>query len=125
MKKELHETMNPHFKNLILTDSGSFHILQYNEYHQPKTYELCEEIGITTKLEYNEEGFLDLNYDIFCPQLWENETPLFILEENKVLDILLGLILSASLKYSSLRSQPPSVFHNDARAGLANIYRCC
>ena len=85
-------------------DAGKFPILQYNESHQPRTYELCTDVGITTKLEYNEEGFLDLNYDLFCKQLWDNETPLFILEENKVLDTLLCLVLSASEKYSTFRS---------------------
>ena len=105
MKKDLHDAMNPQFENLLSKDSGSIPILQYNESHHPKTYELCENIGFNTDLEYNDEGFLDLNYDLFCPQLWQNETPLFILAENKVLDILLGLVLSASLKYSSRRSQ--------------------
>ena len=104
LKKELHDKMNPHFKNLMTKDAGKLPILQYNEYHQPKTYDLCVDVGITTKLEYNEEGFLDLNYDLFCKQLWDNETPLFILEENKVLDTILCLVLSASEKYSALRS---------------------
>ena len=105
MKKDVHDAMNPHFKTLLSKDSEGVPILQYNESHHPQTYELCEKIGFNTHLEYNEEGFLDLNYDLFCPQLWENETPLFILEENKVLDVLLALVLSASSKYSFLRAQ--------------------
>ena len=105
LKKELHDKMDPHFKNLMTTDAGKIPILQYNESHQPRTYELCTDVGIRTKLEYNDEGFLDLNYDLFCKQLWDNETPLFILEKNKVLDILLCLVLSASKKFSTLRSE--------------------
>ena len=98
MKKELHDQFGPHFRKLM-KGSSEVKILQYNEHRQPKVYELCESIGVATKLEYNSEGYLDLNYDLFCKELWDFETPLFILEENKVLDTLLGLILAASEKF--------------------------
>ena len=84
--------------------SSEVQILKYNKYHQPEEYELGQRIRVTTKLEYNYEGYLDLNYDLFCQELCDFETPLFVLEENKLLDILLGLILAASDKFSQLRA---------------------
>ena len=105
LKKELHDRFNPQFEDYMMKDSKNIAILQYNESHQPKVYELCKAIGITTKLEYNSEGYLDLNYDLFCEQLWDFDVPLYILEENKVFDVILGLLSSAAEKYSSSRAQ--------------------
>ena len=104
MKKDLHDKFQPYLNSHMTNDSTNIPILQYNEFHQPKVYELCQMIGSTTKLEYNPEGYLDLNYDLFCQQLWDFETPLFVLEENKVYDVILGLLLSADTKFSPLRA---------------------
>ena len=102
LKKELHDRFQPQFDN-NMTPLSTTPVLEYNEDNHPKVYELCEKIGRTTKLEYNSEGYLDLNYDLFCEQLFDCDRPLFLLEENKVFDVILGLLLSASEKFSSLR----------------------
>ena len=104
LKKDLHDRFHPYFEDYMMKDSKNVPILKYNESHQPKVYELCESIGITTKLEYNADGYLDLNLDLFCEQLWDYESPLFVLEENKVFDVFLGLLSSASKKFSSIRA---------------------
>ena len=105
MRKELHDRFNPSFETFMSVDSRTVPILQYNEQHQPKVFDLCNSIGITTKLEYNSEGYLDLNYDLFCKDLWHFETPLFVLEENKVFDVIFGLLSCASQLFSSARAQ--------------------
>ena len=105
LKKELHDKFNPVFKNLIMKDASEAVHLAYNQYHQPKVYELCEAVGFTTKLEYNSDGYLDLNYDLFCEELWDFETPLYTLELKKVLDVILGLLISASETFSGLRQR--------------------
>ena len=96
MKKELHDRFNPALATLLSAKSGNIPILQYNENHQPLVADLCDAIGFNTKLDYNSEGYLDLNYDLFCEELWNFETPLFVLEENKVLDVIYALLSCAS-----------------------------
>ena len=90
LKKDLHDRFNPYFKNILKKDLDKVVTLRYDRYHHPEIVELCEEIGFTTKLEYNEEGLLDLNYDLVCRQLWDHDTPLFVLEEKKILDTFFG-----------------------------------
>ena len=99
----MHQQFNPHFETLLTKDASKVLKLGYNAYHQPKVVELCEEVGLTNKLEYSSDGYLDLNYDLFCEELWDFETPLYSLEFKKVLDVILGLLLSASETFSSVR----------------------
>ena len=105
LKKELHEKLNPHFENILNGKSKKDVVLKYDGRNHPKVDELCEEVGFTTHLEYNMDGYVDLNYDIFCRQLWDNDTPLFVLEEKKVLDIFLTLLLAASELYATERDK--------------------
>ena len=79
--------------------------------------QLCNDVGFTTKLEYNSDGFLDLNYDLFCEELWYFETPLFRLEEKKVFDIILGLLMTASETFSVQR-QKITVKYCQSEVGL-------
>ena len=37
-----------------------------------------------------------MNYDVFCRQLWDHNTLLFVLEEKKILDVILALLIAAS-----------------------------
>ena len=105
LKKDLHDRLNPYFKDILNEDLDKVVTLRYDRYHHPETVALCEEVGFTTNLEYNEEGLLDLNYDLFCRQLWDHDTPLFVFEEKKVLDSILALLLSASTLYSAKRDE--------------------
>ena len=102
MKKSFHEKFNPSFQNIVNERNEQKVVLEYDEYnHLPETYELAEKIGFTTDVKYNKDGYLDLNYDLFCKQLWDHETPLFVLEDKKVLDVLLALLISASRLYKN------------------------
>ena len=103
MKKEFHNMFNPSFSNILNEQSDEDVVLTYDEHNHPETDELCEKIGFTTQLQYNKSGYLDLNYDLFCRQLWDHETPLFVLEDKKVLDVILALLIAASRMYESKR----------------------
>ena len=96
MKKELHEKFNPTFENIINNQKEEGIVLEYDGLRPPNTYKLCEKIGFTTQLHYNKQGYLDMNYDVFCRQLWDHNTPLFVLEEKKILDVILALLIAAS-----------------------------
>ena len=111
MRKDLHDRLNPTFLNILNEDTKEDVVLKYDVRNHPKVYELCDEIGFTTDIVYNKDGFVDLNYDLFCKQLWDHDTPLFVLEEKKVLDIfwpslllLQSYIQVRELKY--LKSMP-------------------
>ena len=89
-------------------------MLTYDENNHPETFKLCEKIGFTTRLQYNKNGYLDLNYDLFCRQLWDNETPLFVLEEKKILDVILALLIAASRMYEYKRDIIENVYSQNA-----------
>ena len=107
LKKDLHDRLNPTFTNILNENTKKNFVLKYDvdNLNRPKVDELCEEIGFTTSLAYNKDGFVDLNYDLFCKQLWDHDTPLFVIEEKKVLDTILGLLIAAPKVYSSRRDQ--------------------
>ena len=105
MRKDLHDRLNPTFLNILNEGTKKNVVLKYDVRNHPRVYELCDEIGFTTELVYNEDGFVDLNYELFCKQLWDHDTPLFVLEEKKALDIILGLLIAASTVYSSKRAE--------------------
>ena len=52
----------------------------------------------------------DLNYDLFCRQLWDHKTPLFVLEEKKVFVVILPLLIAASRMYESKRDITENVY---------------
>ena len=101
MKKELHEKFYPTFDNIINKRNEEEVVLEYDGLNPPKTDKLCEKIGFTTQLQYNDQGYLDVNYDVFCRQLWDFNTPLFVLEEKKILDVILALLMAASQMFES------------------------
>ena len=105
MRKDLHDRLNPAFLNILNEDTKKNAVLKYDVRNHPRVYELCDEIGFTTDIVYNTDGFVDLNYDLFCKQLWDHDTPLFVMEEKKVLDVILGLLIAASKLYSSKRAE--------------------
>ena len=56
--------------------------LRFNEQNHPLLFELCQSV------EYNDDNYLDSVYQVFSKEFWNHETPLFIYEQRKVLDIL-------------------------------------
>ena len=96
MKKDLHDRFSPEFKHLLCSDKDKRVRLEVDGNNHPKLSELCEEIGFTTDLIYDSHGYLDINYDVICREMWDYETPLYVLQEKKVLDVILLLLLSSS-----------------------------
>ena len=117
MRKDLHEKFNPQLKNLIAADLAKSETLELDERNHPKISELCESIGYTTDLVYNSEGYLDIAYEVICKEMWDHETPLFILQEKKVLDVLHGLLVS-SLSLRTVRNKDISAEYKKQLPGV-------
>ena len=94
LQKEIHDRFNPEFATLFEQEEGKVVKLTRLERNHPDTTKLAEDIGFTTKLEYDSDGYLLVNFDAIDRKFWDYETPQFVLEQKKVLDILLALLLS-------------------------------
>ena len=70
---------------------------------QPNMITLANDIGITTELEYDEDGFLNVDMSVFDELYWKDEKPCFVKQENKVLDTLYALLVSSSTKQDEER----------------------
>ena len=79
-------------------------------------WKLAENIGITTNLEYDQNGLLDVDFEVLNKSFWDDERPIFFMEQKKVLDIIYALLLlsipekedamtSASFIYSQKESK--------------------
>ena len=55
----MHDKFDPKFSNLFAKDTSKVAILERETNGRPKMIKLAEDIGFTTDLEYNEEGFLN------------------------------------------------------------------
>ena len=58
---------------------------------------LADDIGVNTVLKYQKNGILDIDFDVFNENFWNDERPLFVKEEKKVLDIMYTLLYLSSL----------------------------
>ena len=96
LKKSLHEKFDPKFSNLFAKDTTKVAMLERETNGRPKMIKLAEDIGFTTDLEYNKEGFLNVDVSVFREELWNSERPCYIKEEKKVLDAIYGLLISSS-----------------------------
>ena len=48
---------------------------------------LANDIGITTELDYDEDGFLNVDMSVFDEFYWKDERPCFVKEESTVYSI--------------------------------------
>ena len=94
LRKDLHERFNPEFAKLFVKDDKEIKLKRMESNH-PDTTKLIEDIGFTTKLVYDSKGYLVVNFDAIQKKFWDYETPQFVLEQKKVLDTLLGLLISS------------------------------
>ena len=97
LKKNLHDKLYPEFGNLFKEKSKTVE-LQLQENGVPKLLELAKDIGFNTVLDYDDEGYLKLDFSVFKEEYWKHERPCFVWEEKKVLDIIHALLISSSKK---------------------------
>ena len=97
MRKSLHDKYGPQFTNLFNKKVDGIKI-EVERNGRPKLWELAEKIAFNTPLEYDEDGYLKVDYIVLQEKYWKNNRPCFIKEENKVLNIIHGLLLSSSEK---------------------------
>jgi hypothetical protein len=97
MRKSLHDNYGPQFTNLFNKKVDGIKI-EVERNGRPKLWELAEKIAFNTPLEYDEDGFLKVDYTVLQEKYWKNHIPCFIKAENKVLNIIHGLLLSSSEK---------------------------
>ena len=99
LKRSLHQRFSPAFENLFASDNNKIVELERLSYGPPNLIKLADDIGINTVLEYDDEGFLQIDISVFNEHFWNDERPCFVKEEKKVLDILYALLLVSSSKH--------------------------
>ena len=59
-------------------DTSKVAMLERETNGRPKMIKLAEVIGFTTELEYDEEGFLNIDVSVFREELWKSERPCYV-----------------------------------------------
>jgi hypothetical protein len=98
LSKKLHQNFSPAFETLFRKDVSKVAKLERARNGQPNMIKLANDIGITTELEYDEDGFLNVDMSVFDELYWKDERPCFVKEEKKVLDTVYVLLVSSSSK---------------------------
>ena len=115
MKKDFHEKFNPSFSEQFqrkFTDKidwrptgglGHFPSIGLNK--------LIDDLGITTKLEYNAENYA-VNFDNLNREFWNSipERPLYVIEEKKCHDVIEALINVNREKMETSRKEMKTKF---------------
>ena len=65
---------------------------------RPKLWELAKKIAFNTPLEYDDDGFLNIDFTVLQEKFWKNNRPCYVKEANKVLNFIHALLLSSSKK---------------------------
>ena len=97
MSKSLHDQQPSEFKALFKESNCDLKI-EHDIIGRPNLWKLAEEIGFNTPLEYDDDGFLKIDYSVFEETYWNTQRPAFVTQEKKVLDIIHGLLISSSQK---------------------------
>ena len=98
LKRKLHQRFSPSFENLFKHDVTKVVQLERLKHGPPNMIKLAEDIGFTTRLEYDEEDILQVDFSVFNEKFWNEERPSFVKEEKKVLDTIFALLTSSSTK---------------------------
>jgi hypothetical protein len=93
MKKSLHAEHN--IKNLFKKTESDVK-LEHETNGRPKLWKLAEEIGFNTDLSYDDQGYLKVDYFVLQETFWNVERPCFVMEENKILNVIHALLISSS-----------------------------
>ena len=97
MNKTLHDAQTSEFKELFKEAKDGLKI-EHDVIGRPNLWKLAEEIGFNTPLEYNEDGYLNVDYSVFEEKYWNEQRPAFVKAEKKVLDVIHGLLISSTKK---------------------------
>ena len=101
LNRKLHQRFSPEFENLFRKDERKVAVLERAKHRPPNMIKLAEDIGYTTDLEYDKDGFLIIDMSVFNESFWNDERPCFVKQEKKVLDIVHGLLVSSMVKQDS------------------------
>ena len=101
LNRKLHQRFSPEFENLFRKDERKVAVLERAKHGPPNMIKLAEDIGYTTDLEYDKDGFLIIDMSVFNESFWNDERPCFVKQEKKVLDIVHGLLVSSMVKQDS------------------------
>ena len=103
-KRSLHDQYNPDFESLFKKDPEKVVKLKRAESGMPIMWKLAEDIGINTILEYDDNGLLSIDFDVLNSSFWNNERPIFFIQEKKVLDVIFALLkVSLPLKENAIK----------------------
>ena len=97
MGRKLHEEYSPQFTNLFDKNVDGIKI-EVESNGRPKLWELAEKIAFSTPLEYDDDGFLKIDFTVLQEKFWKNNRPCYVKEANKVLNVVHALLLSSSEK---------------------------
>ena len=98
MKESLHSEQGTEFKALFDAPSKPDLKIEHDVIGRPKFDKLAEEILFDTKLAYDEEGYLKVDYSVLKEEIYDQKRPSFIVEEKKILDIILALLICSQRK---------------------------
>ena len=81
LKRSLHDRFNPGFEQLFDKSKTKKAVLERLSYGPPNMIKLAEDIGINTLLEYDNNGMVNIDFDVLNENFWNDETPVFVKEE--------------------------------------------
>ena len=118
-KRSLHDQYNPDFESLFKKDPEKVVKLKRAESGMPIMWKLAEDIGINTILEYDDNGLLSIDFDVLNSSFWNNERPIFFIQEKKVLDVIFALLkVSLPLKENAIKQAELGVPHSRIQVKL-------
>ena len=109
MKKTLHDAQTSEFKELFKEAKDGLKI-EHDVIGRPNLWKLAEEIGFNTPLEYNEDGYLNVDYSVFEEKYWNEQRPAFVKAEKKVLDVIHGLLISSTKKQEEEETEAQKIY---------------
>jgi hypothetical protein len=97
MKKTLHDEYGPKFADLFSRNVDGIKIEVFPN-GRPKLWELAAKIAFSNTLEYDEYGFLKIDFSVLQEKFWKHNRPCYVKEANKVLNVIHALLLLSSEK---------------------------
>jgi hypothetical protein len=117
MKKSLH---TDHNIEILFQKTKNDVRLKHETNGRPKLWELAEDIGFNTELSYDDDGYLQVDYSLLKEEFWKaKRRPCFVVEENKILNVVHTLLISTSKKQEE-EFEEATEFYSQKLPGLNN-----